>query len=124
MPGKKKILVIDDDLHLRELMVDFFSMKGFAVVQASDGRKGLEAIRKEKPDLVFLDLIMPNMNGLEVLEQMKGEGKDRPIIIMLSGNQEEDAAREAVRLGAYDYLTKPFSFEKLENEFINRILGS
>lgn len=120
---QKKILIVDDDTYLRELIADFLTMKGFIVLQAADGRKGLEAIKKEQPDLVLLDLVMPHMNGLELLAQL-GDAATRPIIIMMSGNHEEEAAREAIRLGAYDYLTKPVSLEDLENNFIDRILDA
>lgn len=117
----KKILIVDDDENIQMILEDFLSGRGLHVFKALNGKEALDLVDAEAPDLVLLDMILPGMTGLEVL---KGIKKKRPetVVIMLSGFQEENAAKEALAHGAYDYLTKPVSLERLENEFINRIL--
>lgn len=120
--GSKKILVIDDEPSIGRLIQDFLTSRGFSVLTAQEGARGIEILERERPDLVFLDVLMPKMNGLEVLKRIKMK-LPSCAVIMLSAVQEEETAREAIRLGAYDYLTKPVDLVRLENEFVRRILG-
>ena len=118
---KKKILIIDDERPVRELIHRYLTSKGFEVLMAADGLEGMERVKKDHPDLVFLDILMPGKDGLEVLTEIKQSFPDLPVI-MLSALAEEETAKEAIRLGAYDYATKPFKLESLLKDFIERIL--
>jgi DNA-binding response OmpR family regulator len=104
---KGKILIIEDDRFLRELMVRKLKMENLEVVEAEDGAEGLKKIKEEKPDLVLLDLILPEMDGFEVLEQKRKdeEIKDIPVIILSNLGQKEEIDR-GLQLGAKDYLVK------------------
>jgi GAF domain-containing protein/CheY-like chemotaxis protein len=117
----ERILVIDDSpqivQHLVELVLPTF---GFEALSATDGRAGLEAIRTHKPDLIMLDLNLPVMTGLDVLQTMVSESIDIPVILM-TGYGSEKSAVEAFRLGVRDYLIKPFSVDEII-EAINHAL--
>lgn len=112
-------MVIDDDFRSTEPVVDFLKASGFEVSYASNGGRAIQIARKDKPDLVLLDLLMPGMNGMEVLRLLRSELPATAIIIM-SGIREEDAMRQALAAGAQDYLVKPFSLEKLQTTVIPR----
>jgi DNA-binding response OmpR family regulator len=107
----KKILVIDDEPKIVEICQDYLKAAGFDVVTASNGLSGLAAARREKPDLVVLDLMMPGMDGLDVCRALRREG-DTPII-MLTARVEESDKLIGLELGADDYITKPFSPREL-----------
>ncbi len=103
----KKVLIIEDDKFLRELLGKKLSSLGFDAVLAVDGEEGLEKIKTEKPDIVLLDLILPGINGFEVLEQAKKDPSvnEIPIIILSNLGQSEDIEK-GLRLGAKDFLVK------------------
>lgn len=103
----KKILVVEDDRFLRELITKKISKEGFEVIRAVDGEDGIKKIKEEKPDLVLLDLILPGIDGFEVLSQMKEdpEIKSIPVIILSNLGQKEDVEK-GIKLGAQDYLIK------------------
>ncbi|MCG8688902.1 MAG: response regulator [Desulfobacterales bacterium] len=101
-----KILVIDDELHIRQSFSDFLEDLGFETILAENGLIGLERLKTEKPDLVLLDLRMPEMDGLEVLQQGKKLLPDTPMIVISGANRIGDVVR-ALRYGAWDYLEKP-----------------
>lgn len=104
---KKNILVIEDDKFLRGLIVEKLTAEGFGVSQALDGEEGLKKTKEEKPDLVLLDLILPGINGFEVLEKIKEdeEAQRIPVIILSNLGQKEDVDK-AMGLGAADYIVK------------------
>ncbi len=106
----KKILVVDDKREVVELVTATLEGEGYQIICAFDGREALEKIGREKPDLVLLDIVMPKMNGFEVLSEAKNDPqtKDIPIIMITAKGQklDEDKGR---RLGAEDYIIKPFS---------------
>jgi DNA-binding response OmpR family regulator len=104
---KEKVLIIEDDRFLRELMVRKLKMENFEIIEAEDGAEGLKKIKEEKPDLVLLDLILPEMDGFEVLEQKRKdeEIKNIPVIILSNLGQKEEIDR-GLQLGAKDYLIK------------------
>ena len=106
----KKILIVDDKLEVVELVKATLEGEDYQTISASDGREALEKIGKEKPDLVLLDVVMPKMNGLEVLAKVKKDPqtKDVPIIMLTAKGQQLDKDRGR-RLGAEDYIVKPFS---------------
>ena len=102
----KKILIIDDEDSLRGSMKSFLEDFGFNVIDADNGRTGLELFEKEKPDLVLCDLRMPQIDGLEVLAQITKKNVQIPIIIVSGAGKISDTV-EALRLGAWDYIIKP-----------------
>jgi len=103
-----KILTIDDEFLLRQSIVAYLEDSGFTVLEAENGRSGLEIFRAEKPDLVLSDLQMPEMGGLEVLAHLTKEAPDTPVIVV-SGAGGMSEVIEALRLGAWDYVTKPIT---------------
>lgn len=105
--SNKKILIIEDDKFLRQLIVQKLSNEGYETAEAVDGEEGLKKIQEEKPDLVLLDLILPGMDGFEVLTraQEKEELSRIPVIILSNLGQREDVER-GLNLGARDYLIK------------------
>jgi DNA-binding response OmpR family regulator len=107
----RKILVIDDEPKIVEICCDYLRAAGYDVVTALDGAKGLASARREKPDLVVLDLMLPEMDGLDVCRALRREG-DVPII-MLTARVEETDRLIGLELGADDYITKPFSPREL-----------
>ena len=107
----KKILVIDDEPKIVEICQDYLRAAGFEVVSAGDGLQGLTTARREKPDLVVLDLMMPGMDGLDVCRGLRREGNTP--IIMLTARVEESDKLVGLELGADDYITKPFSPREL-----------
>jgi len=115
-------MIIDDDQNVIEVLSVLLEGLGFQVVNCHDGSSVLPLVRAERPDLVFTDLVMPGISGLHVIKQIKAEFPDQKIILM-SGVQEEEAMEEAMAIGAYAYLSKPISLEKLEKECINVIFG-
>jgi len=106
----QRILVIDDEPSIRELLKDFFTGKGFEVTTSSDGETALNLLKDNKFDLLLLDLMMPGMNGLDVLREIASEKLDIPSI-MITAYASVSTAVEAMKLGAFDYITKPFVLE-------------
>ncbi|MEA3295617.1 MAG: response regulator [Patescibacteria group bacterium] len=115
----KKILIIEDDKFLRELISQKISKQGYIVIGAIDGEDGIEEFKKEKPDLVLLDLILPGIDGFEVLSQIKSNAElsKTPVIILSNLGQKEDIEK-GVNLGADDYLIKAHF---TPNEIIEKI---
>ncbi|HEY3312161.1 MAG TPA: response regulator transcription factor [Anaerolineales bacterium] len=107
----KKVLVIDDEPKIVEICRDYLKASGFEVVSASDGPQGLSAARREKPDLIVLDLMLPGMDGLDVCRSLRRESSTP--IIMLTARVEESDKLVGLELGADDYITKPFSPREL-----------
>ena len=110
-----KILVIDDNVVVRNTIVQILEAEGYEVVSAEDGRRGLSAFRSEKPDLVITDIIMPDMEGLEIIVTLqKSNPQIRIVAVSGSGRLNEvDYLEYAEKLGAYATLTKPFRREEL-----------
>ena len=120
----KKILIIEDDKFLRELIVKKLVKEGYEISEAVDGEEGIKKVKEEKPDLVLLDLILPGIDGFEVLAQMK---EDRnvtkiPAIILSNLGQKEDIEK-GLKLGAVDYLVKAHFTPGEIIEKIKKILG-
>jgi len=101
-----KVLTIDDEPIVRENIAAYLEDNDHEVIQAGDGVTGLELFQKEKPDVVLCDLRMPKVDGLEVLERVRKEAPETPII-MISGTGVIHDVIEALRLGAWDYIIKP-----------------
>ncbi|OGQ91672.1 MAG: hybrid sensor histidine kinase/response regulator [Desulfobacula sp. RIFOXYA12_FULL_46_16] len=105
-PAAKKILVIDDEEYIRDSVIGFLEDFGFEVVDAENGKIGLEIFDSRQPDLVLCDLRMPEMDGLEVLASVRRKNSEIPIIIVSGAGNIADTV-EALRLGAWDYIIKP-----------------
>ena len=108
----KKILVVDDKRELRSLLKQYLTQEGFDVLLAEDGQKALFVARQEKPDLILLDLMMPEMGGYEFMRVYSREA-DTPIIILTAKLEENDKVL-GLELGADDYITKSFTFREVE----------
>ena len=106
------ILIIEDDPSLLRGLKDNFETQGYLVRTANDGRKGLDALLKEPPDLLLLDLMLPKVNGYEICQTARSRQLDLPIIMLTAKGQEDDIIR-GLELGADDYVTKPFSIREL-----------
>ena len=107
----RTILVVDDEPTLRETLVDALEADGFRVVAAADGREALTAFRAERPDLVLLDLMLPELSGIEVCRIIRAES-GVPIVMLTAKDSELDKV-VGLELGADDYVTKPFSLREL-----------
>lgn len=121
MASLGRILIVDDEAPVREVLSEYFSSQGYAVETASSGRDALATVRRQRPDLVLLDLRMDGMDGLETLRQLQGIDADLPVI-MVTANEDAAVARETLRLGAFDYVAKPFDFTYLERTVTAGIL--
>ena len=102
-----KVLLIEDDIFLKKVIKRKLLKEGYKILEALDGREGINKIKGEKPDLVLLDLVLPEMNGFEVLSQIK---KDKTLakipVIILSNLGEEEDIKKGLEMGAVDYLIK------------------
>ena len=119
--AKKRVLLIDDEARVRtslKMVLDPL----YEILQAGDGHEGLEVFRKEEPDLVLLDVVLPGTDGLAVLQTLRMERKVTPVI-MLTGTKSVKTAVDAMKLGAADYLSKPFDVDELRI-VIDRTLNS
>lgn len=114
MPNRKTILVVDDEQDLLDLIEYNLKKEDFDVLKAEDGLEGIEVARKHRPDLVLLDIMMPKMDGLEVVERMRNDKKLKRIpIIFLTARGDEKTEVEGLDKGGDDYITKPISTTKL-----------
>ena len=109
------VLVVDDEEHISEMVAMGLGFNGFEVDRAASGRGALDAIAKRRPDLVVLDVMLPDLDGFEVarrLRQAEGAGTRVPVIFLTARDTTSDKV-EGLRLGSDDYVTKPFSIEEL-----------
>jgi two-component system, OmpR family, alkaline phosphatase synthesis response regulator PhoP len=111
----KMILIVDDEPQILEICRDYLKAAGFDVLTARSGPDGLAAARRERPDLIVLDLMLPGMDGLDVCRELRHESGDlgRTPVIMLTARVEETDKLIGLELGADDYVTKPFSPREL-----------
>jgi DNA-binding NtrC family response regulator len=114
MTAPIRVLVADDEKNLRELLVRELSRKGHAVEGVGDGEAALDRLRDDPPDVLILDMRMPRLEGIAVLRRLAEQGGEAPQVIVTTGFQEVSSAVEAMKLGAYDYLTKPARIEELD----------
>lgn len=114
----EKILIVDDEENILKALSLILKDEGFSVLTEKNGKDGLNTFLREKPDFVFLDVWLPEMDGLELLEKMKLE-KPETIIIMISGHGTVSTAVEAVKKGAFDFIEKPLSIDRVLNSLKN-----
>jgi len=112
MPDKIRLLIVDDEKEFLDTIAERLEMRNFNVIKASQGEEAIKAANEKKFDLAILDFKMPGMNGKQVLEILKREHKYLEIIV-LTGYSSIESAVECTKLGAFDFLTKPYNFEKL-----------
>jgi DNA-binding response OmpR family regulator len=106
------IVVVEDDESIRRGLVDALSFHGYTIHHAPDGQAGLDLCLAVTPDLVLLDIMMPKMDGLQVLQQLRTPQPDVPVIFLTAKGEETDRIK-GLRLGADDYIVKPFSLDEL-----------
>jgi two-component system nitrogen regulation response regulator NtrX len=110
--SKATVLVVDDEKSIIETLSSIIEDEGYDVITASSGEKGLKMFLKHNPDIILLDIWMPDMDGIETLKQIRSRDKEVSII-MISGHSNIDTAVQAIKLGAYDFLEKPLSLDKV-----------
>jgi len=109
---KDRILVIDDEPDIRKTLKMTLEYEGYEILTAANGNEGLDRARSERPDAILLDIKMPGLDGLEVLERLKVQGSEAPVL-MISGHGDISDAVKATKLGAFDFLEKPLEQERL-----------
>lgn len=124
MSGQKKILIIEDDDFFRGLIAKKLLFEEFDVYMASNGEEGIAKVKEQKPDLVLLDMLLPSMDGFEVLEKIKTDPNtaQTPVIIASNLVEKEDVDR-ALKSGAVDYLIKSQYTPEMIIEKVKKILG-
>lgn len=118
----KKILVIEDEADLREEIVTWLNLEGYAVTEAENGQKGLEIIMQDPPDMILSDIMMPLISGTEVLNFLMQKTDFNIPFLFMSALAERENIREGMRLGADDYITKPFTRAELLESIKTRIV--
>lgn len=121
MRRSNHILVVDDEEDVRDLLRRFLTRRGYEVDTAADGEAALEAVAEDKPDIVLLDIKLPALSGLAVLERLREEASEVAVITM-SGVADEDTARRSLELGAADFVTKPFNLPYLETSLLAKLI--
>jgi len=120
---RKKVLVCDDEPYIVESVSYVVRKAGYEVVVAEDGEEALAAALRERPDLIFLDIMMPRLSGYEVCRRLKEDPKAREsYIVMLTARGQEEDERQALEMGANEFMTKPFSPRKMKAK-LQEILG-
>jgi DNA-binding response OmpR family regulator len=112
-PFKKAVLLVDDDPKNLKLLAVKLTQEGYRVITAQSGKEALEAISLEKPGLVLLDIMMPEMDGIETLKRIKALDSNIPVA-MVTAVWDEEEAKKALQAGAYEYITKPIDTEYLK----------
>jgi len=110
--NSKKILIVDDDQEMGEILADILDYSGYNVQWIGNGAEALQIIKKSNFNLILLDLLLPDTNGIDVLKEIS-QLKPETIVIMISGHGTIQSAIKAVRLGAYDWLEKPLEHERV-----------
>jgi len=109
----KKILVVDDELLIRDLLYDHFSSRDYQISVADSGQKALDILGNEKVDCILTDLKMPDMDGLELVEKVRDTSDTNIPVIVITGFPSWETAVDALRKRVYDYVVKPFNINRL-----------
>lgn len=112
MPSPMKILVVDDEQVMRDLFKRVLVLKGFPVTTAESGKEAIERVKVEVFDIAFIDIVMPEMDGVETLRALKRVNQNIHVV-MMTGFAVEDKVKEAMQNGAIDYLYKPFDIVEI-----------
>ena len=110
----KKVLIIDDEIKLREALVELFSFIGYQIVEAQDGLDGLEKVKVHHPDLIICDIMMPKLDGYGFLKKHLASEQAEISVVLLTAKTEEVDEIIGKGLGAKEYIKKPFSFQDLK----------
>lgn len=108
----KKILIIEDEPNIRELVLYNLKTNGYDGISAEDGIMGITMVHREKPDLILLDIMLPEKNGFEICKELRDEGNNTPIIMMTAKTEESDKVT-GLECGADDYISKPFGIREM-----------
>lgn len=108
----KKILIIEDEPNIRELVLYNLKTNGYECIAAEDGIMGITMVHREKPDLILLDIMLPGKNGFEICKELRDEGNNTPIIMMTAKTEEADKVM-GLDYGADDYISKPFGIREM-----------
>ena len=119
MDEKRKVLIVDDDRDIVTIVSTILSGRGWDIKAAYNGREALEAVTSSKPDIILLDIMMPEMNGIEVLKRIKKIDINARII-MITAFGDVESYLDSMELGAYEYINKPFETDELL-EMIDRV---
>jgi two-component system response regulator (stage 0 sporulation protein F) len=115
--GLARILIVDDEQSVREVLSEYFTEQGYTVENAGGGEEALTLLQRSTPDLVLLDVRMPGIDGVETLRRIREIAPDVSVI-MVTANEDVGLARETLKLGALDYVAKPFDFVYLERAIL------
>jgi DNA-binding response OmpR family regulator len=107
-----KILLVEDEIEILDAITEYLEREGYAVTRAVDGEEALRRVENERPDLVLLDVGLPGLSGLDVLQRLR-ENYPRVPVVMLTGLNDEAQARRMLQMGAVDYIRKPFDLGHL-----------
>ena len=120
MNDKIKIMVVDDEYEICSMLKDFLEREGYEAFTATSVKDALGIIEKERPKVILLDIRMPEMNGIEAIEEIRKIDQTTGII-MATAVMDEDVARRAMELGASDYIIKPFDLEYLRKSLLVKL---
>lgn len=118
-----RVLVVDDEIEACKALEEFLSLKGHEVYIALDGPTALAKVQEVRPDIVLLDMVMPGMEGTEVLKKIKEFDFDTSVV-MVTVVAEQNRAKKTMELGAFDYITKPVDLNYLENVLMVKLLAT
>ncbi len=115
-----RILAVDDEIEICAFLKLYLTKKGYEVFTAHNGEDAVKIVKEERPHVVLLDIMMPGMNGIETLKQIKEADKEVGVI-MITAVKDEETAKEALKIGAYDYITKPMNLKYLDDVLMVKI---
>ena len=115
------ILVVDDEYSVRDSLENWFRKDGYRVATADTGTGALNCLQEHHYDIVLLDIRLPKIDGITVLQKLR-DAHDDVAIITMSGNADEDTARKSLELGAADFITKPFNLPYLETSLLAKLI--
>jgi DNA-binding response OmpR family regulator len=118
---KGRVLIVDDEAVIRTVLARFLKSKGYEAVTAANGKEALEAVKRERPHLMLLDIRMPEMDGFEVLRRLREVDKEIAVMV-ITANTDLEEARRIMEMGASDYIVKPFHLDYLETSVITKLL--
>lgn len=123
-PNPIKVLIVEDDMQIQQMYATMFTIRRYTVILAGDGEEGLAKTRAERPDVILLDIMMPKMNGIEMLENLKRapDTKDIPVV-MLSNVADDEHVQEALSKGALKYIIKSEYVPRQVAEVVEQIVG-